>query len=708
MVRAIVTFSAKSSRDMLVGRATSQAMQQLCLGRDTFRPVTALLACDALSQAIVNAAWSDPELVKSLDDSCLSDTFMRRVTLPLTWFLRDASVRPSECHFQAAKGALRVLRACLTFQRGLMPFTSCAPAVCRLTHEGVELSAEAYLALEAYTHCLYTTVSAEGNGKDDQGVEKGRPAPSPEAVSKPPPNEQLQFAKDQLSGLVPIALEASRVFVSSAPSESPLRKAAAGHFVATLLAIAAIPLDPTVLRKILSQCSVASETVASLSESVTTEGLDALQAQASLSHAGARTLARVQVDQEYVQREVKRLMIGVKLEFRCLDGNREGLKFPWRPASNACAEWIGLFAKVSSGVNAVKMAMDLIPWISDPQVIIDILARCVLRATCLTDINPSLTVEQARKCPEDLLPLAQTDLWELSSRTDPPSGLPSVSSEDRTEHKILVDAEDIGSMWVKHEGAIDSFFFVATGWFEKEILAPDVLFRTLLKSPSACYDISPKLFPLLQRTASEAIRRGTPLFQSKDDTTVSTLSTSPDSDLTTCLLEMADYLVTRGPVSTEGHSQADPLATVILTIMCAPEADDSLRGALWKKTVEECGGAILFERALFLVDRNTKSYRARERSADALMVRYCTAMKRGILTGPRCPPVLSAIIVMEVAAQIESRDPDDPKSLWTLKEALKDGPRTKFCYALHEMLGSTARNDDANIVTNWLVVHEQK
>lgn len=681
-------------------------MLHLAVGTDPLRPTTALLACDALAQAIVNVAWNDPQLVQKLDHSCFGDPFLRRVTMPLTWFLRDAPERPNEFQCQAAKGAVRVLRAALTFERGLIAFTSCAQAVCRLTREDEETSAESYLALEAYAHGLYTSVCTEGS-RDGKLQADASASRAPDlAPDKADDSDQLKFIKDQLSELIPVAFEASRVFVSHSEAEQPIRKAAAGHFAATLLAISAIPLDQTVLQKLLSECSAASRKIKTSFASAKPENLGALQALASVSHAGARTLARVQLDSDYVRREVECLMDGVRCEYRCLSEDSRGHICLWRPTSNACAEWIGLFAKVSPGVEAVKKGVDIICWISDPQVILDILARCVLRAGIVVLMNPALTIENAQKCAEDLLPLTLAELCQMSNSLSLAGKLEG-SGGHAPGIEVLVTIEGVLNLWVKHEEVWPSFFCIADALFENDALEPNALFRVLLKAPTALYTSSPELFRLLLAAGRGALRREQPLFQSKRDTVVSTVSTSPNSELTTSLLSMSDFLVTRGPTPNVPQSIKDPLASVMLSVMCGPEADDSLRTALWKKTVEECGGAILYASAVFLFDQKGQRIHESSDEEDTMLTRYCNALQHGLLAGQKCPPVLGTIIVSAMGRRVENWRDHEP--LLMLQDALGGARRTIVLDALQGML-SLASGDErhTSAVANWVTMHVTK
>lgn len=697
MIRVIVTLSPNASRRFLTDEPVVITMQQLAIGNDPLRPATALLACDALAQAIVSVAWNEPDVVEQLDKMCFSDSFIRRVTMPLTWFLRDARERPNELQCQAAKGAVRMLRAALTFERGLMEFTSCAPAICRLTREDTGMSAEAYLALEAYAHSLYakTCTSRATEYKEGEGT-ANRPVDQRFGDS-----DAIKFVKDQLTELVPVALEASRIFVSASGTEPAIQKAAAGHFAATLLAISGIPIDQTVLRKLLIECSAASSKIQSRSSENKNQDLFEIQALASVSHAGARVLSRVNLDPHYVLREVQRVMDGVRFESRYLvESGRESI-CPWRPTANACAEWIGAFSKASCTIETIQTGVDLIPWISDPQVILDVLSRCVLRVTAIVTMNPVVTIERARRCAEDLLPLTFTNLCQMSGKSISSLANKDKGGEPATEDEFMVTMQHIMSLWIKHVEISDSFFCVASALFQNHIIQPGDLFRVLLNAPAELYTTSPELFDLLLAAGREAIHMGQPVLPAKEETIVSAISTAPNSELTVSVLSMTDFLVTRGPLCCGSDDKKDPLASVILSVMCGPEADASLREALWKRTVDECGGATLYGNAAFIFDENAEHYSTQFNEEDSMLAEYCAALVRGLLTGQRCPPVLGAIIVSTLGRRLQKCS--DPKTLLALNDALRGTRRSVVIDSLQEMLCSVSDgNHHASLVSTWL------
>lgn len=687
MVRAIVRCSARASSELLFSSRTAAVLQELASGVEPRSSITALLACDILAQGVVNVAWDDRDAVEKLESNVLSDTFLRNVAVHLSWFLRDDTTQLTREQRQAAKGSLRLLRSGLSFERGILAFSGAAPAICRLLQEDESIATEAYLALEAYAHALYLQAnkSSEVNNED--------------------------FVKDRLNELIPVALTGSTVFASGSRVASPTLRASAGHFAATILALSTIPLDQSVLVMLFNECSTASK-AASERRIANTLALEDVQAYASLSHAGARLLSRAAMDPLYAKREVKCLLGVAQSESQFLTEQCKGELVPWRPVANACAEWIGAVARVDGDGETIELGLCLLPLLQEPQVILDVLSRCLLRVDLLRAMDPTLSIEDAKKCAEELLPVTLVELTRLSNLPaveTPETNTTTRSGDDAHSSSSAVPRGWIPSLsivtligvWLRHRDTADSAVNVSIAFYEGKMIPPVELFRVLLEAPAEVMSSSTRIFDAMFTFAQESRRMGCSLIADGQDTSLSAVSTTLSSKTSDSVIAMADALVARGPyVGERGVDRSDALASIVFTLMWASEVHITLRVALWQKTVEECGGAGLFLNAFNFGEERSKQANGGE--DEAFICHVCAAILRGLLLGERCPPVVGFTIVSRIANLLRSSQ-NCEKSLTSLRDALNSEGRQVVQESLKGMLDAVAdRSSAASLVSMWL------
>lgn len=687
VLRAIVKSSAAAAKAVLMSDAMSKVLQQLACGSDPLHTSTVLLACDNLAQAVVSIGWEGTNVLHTLEKNVLSDEFLHKISMHLAWFLRQMPDKPQNSQYDAALGAIRLFRAALAFERGTVIFTASAQAVCRLTQDS-KTSSEAFLALEAYAHALYTIISRQ------MGIEK-------KTVEDGTEGDMCRYAADQLSELLPMALSACRIFTSlrSPKRESTaVRRAAAGHFAATVLSTATIPLDKTIAASLLSECSEASRKIQSKSYR-SKESLSAMQALASVCHAGARMLSRMSLDPAFAKREIASLMWGVDFESEILCDHPAGIN-PWRPVANACAEWIGSLAKVDCGIETARLGANLLPLLFDSQVILDLLSRCILKTQILTQMSKRITIEDARQCAQDLLPVALTDMHTLFIDEDEISPAKECRKGENSHSVFLFR---IMNMWMKHAEIIGSVLNLSWAFFEGGLMEPVQLFQCLLLAPRETHDSTENLFSFMLAFARDAVKDGQCLLQATQ-TRISPTSTIPNSNFSESVLLLAEHLTFRGPQLANSAGSSDGLSSILMTIMCKKEADVSLRLSIWQKTIVECGGGMLYQNASYLPFEFGKSIDIETDEDDAILASYCAALKEGILIGERCPFLLGSIIVSRLNCRL--RRGRGLQVLRALQDSLRDRTQTTAYESLRHLV-QTNPNDNGNSLAliSWFRTH---
>lgn len=697
VLRAVIYNSLTASQKLLDDEDSLASLQQLCIGFNCLQPDTSMLACDILAHAIAIVCRGRPNFVRMLEKSVLGDNFLSQVCIHLMYLLRDDRKRVSDCRMSAAMGAVRLFRSALSFDKSVMPFSASAQAICQMVYEYDDASVEAYLGLEAYVHCLYVRIHADTN-------ELKRDVESSKSSSKRDVSDermQQNFVKDQISGLIPVAISAAKLFMSTRSDNFDAKRAAAGHFAATLFAMYPMPFEKSFLVSLFNVCAASSLQISTVTVKMP-QDLRRMQTLASVSHAGARLISKVKLEKPFVDRELRLLLPAALAESTFL--SKEEPDMLWRPVANACAEWTGILARLDCGVKTIEIALRLLPCISDSQVIIDVLSRCILRVQALQSMNPDMSVDVAQKCARDLLPVA------LNFLETPLNTSPSNDDEDNDcdihRQRTPMTVEKLCELWVEQKEVFDSFLIVARAFYMAKIVKPQDMFEMLLLSPIPDSKEQEDHFNLLCSIANGCIENDGKLIRCKDKTIISTKSTATNSKLCNKILSLCEFFVSRGPAALECDALEcggrEPLASVILSIMMCNDVDLSLRVAMWRMTVEDCESGLLYQKAEYLVKDTEESINATDVMEGEEMLRaFGTCLVRGHLKGERCPQVLRNILVSQLSSRLHGN-----LGLEILDNMVYSVPDSARCIASSSLLqivdGANGNEKNRQAVRKWL------
>jgi hypothetical protein len=576
-----------------------------------------------------------------------------------------------------------------------------------------EVIAEAYLALEAYAHALFSKsisiASEDENHEDHEYVTKELDDARKSRLA------MIQFAKEQLRVLVPAALDAATLFagvIDSAISrlETHLEKsaacarAAAGHFVATVLAMtsgAQVFIAAEVINRISSCAQLAandavrysSEYNASLGlflddkeaeEAMATPAAECAMLTCSVVHAAARILPRADSAHDILCPVMQNLISVVDAVSSVDDANPSRLSNTVKAvAVNAATEWLGLSSKYHASAETVKHALILLTQSSDAQVSADLIVRCMLNVRVLRALEPALSEQLATRLVSDLLPRTVTALLastfdgrysrEDSAKTEITTVPPKRSQNDNGGSEIeagcystlgapLLSAKQLFSFWIHDELSGDE---VATETGSSLVSRDDLdagacvldIFRKC-GAVSGC-DVYAAIImgasgesllsesrPTLQRVllcAGMSVTHSTSLLPGGPETAMVSVSTEKVFPFVDRLLFLCDALVAHGP----GGNETRALASIIASTIFRTDADVSLRQALWDRAAVDCGGLALFAHADTLGGR--AGYAGPGDDCDsgggaADMVRlFADALARPSFTRAASAPVLKAL-----------------------------------------------------------------
>lgn len=690
LIRELVVCCDDACRRLLDDEHAFSILKRFASSSHEYSAKIAIIACDVIAHVVVRLAWRDESSLGKIAESVLNDLFLREICNHLTVLLRDGGEPLSPDSILRAKGTLRVMRAGLRFQLGIMPFSSVTQPVCRLLYGDEESVSEAYLALEAYVHSLHESVASRRKRDDDERGKSG--------VGEARVDDEISdsFVMDQVSGLVPSALEAVKRLVGDKSDDDDSIKAAGGHYAATLFALYRIPFDQSLLALLFNVCSKASKVIAGVLVENKVD-LALVQYMASISHAGARLLTRVEMEAGYIQRELDVLLKAAFAEWQYL--KRFDRAVEWRPLSNACVEWLGLLGNVHCSVKCVSQAVEVLPLLSDTQVVIDLFSRCVLRVEALQALDGKISVDDARKCATDLLPVMFEGLTNLSSK--PQSGsVVTESKGDSDIRPVLVSVLDVFKFWTEKSDSIPSFLRVCSAFLKADIVDAEKLMEFLLHLKVASFEPHEDgFFSLLFAASSKAALKGGKLIVNREDSIVSMVSTTPDSELTKGILHLAGHLIMRGPqtdLTEGGSSSVDALASVVLSLMCRRDADVSMRVSLWKQTVVECGGAALFAGAKFLGHDANEPFVEDEE----VLSGYVRAFASGSLYEHRCPPIVSSIMMDQLCNAITNDSNGD--ALHMLSQVISQSRDSKAFITMSALIERCPDHRSSKVVSEWL------
>lgn len=656
-----------------------------------------LVACDIMAQLFVRVSWASSRTedeksgISSIKKvgSWLDSDFLQSMSNHLSILLSDNynnciddaspdSAHPYSALLSNALGALRMFRAALAFQLGVIPFSAVAPAVCKLLYEqNPQVVSEAYLALEGYVHCLHECVALRAQQDNMKATPKEQPEDKHRSGLKRGDHHHHQnrsaldnlpttsFIQDELSNLVPAALAAVKVFAGSNRALDQVR-ATAGHFAASLFMVYRIPFPHEMFTLILSVCSHCSVSLISMisSSSVSPSHLGSklnedvllrLSRAASLCHAGARLLTRIKLEPGYVKREVTALLQAVERERDIING-LGGVR--WRPVANACAEWIGLYGRTKLGDEPMSLAVQLLPFLSDTQVMMDLLSRSVLNVECLHAVEKTpLSIDDARSVVQALIPVTYEGLCKRFAMDDTDEDVVGrgklESGDDRepeTHQHIIASMFEIMDIWADEKDYWEPLTTLLAVFLNNQLLCGLRCLNFLLCTTPKFHDQNENWANacnlLLDSCKAAASQEGRLVIDS-NETILSTSSTTPDPKLAEAVLALADQLVSRGPLSGAGEycndetGSPDSLSSVILSLMFCHQVDISLRSTLWEKTVVSCGGGLLYSCAEFVSSTEDED----EESFLCLLVR---AIGKCFLESRRCPPILAKIVINRI------------------------------------------------------------
>ena len=650
MMRVITVHSHKACDSVLTNESFCSRIQELCIGNDRLNPSTTMLSCDILAHVTSNAAWGNLPGSQSALDTVFADQFLNRLTAHLTWVLREDLQNLTHTMKCAAKGVLRLFRAAFAFERGVSAFTTAIRAVCCLVEDNDDVGSEAYLGLEAYTHCLYSRYPG-------YKIPRSTVVQQSEDTSNAPRvgEDEMTHVRMQLSSLVPVAVSAIRVFSTKNPDVANTKKAAAGHFAATLFSNIPLPLKESWTNDVLNTCSTTSAALQQ-NTAANIQDMECMQTLGSVSQAGARLLRRVKLQRGYIAREAKLLLEGAETERRVL--NECTTEKPWRPIANGCAEWLAKWVKDEPSVDTIRRAIHLLPYLRDILVIANLLSQIICSLPLLGETDQILSLNEAEQGAKVLIPAA---LEEVSS----PHTVEDCDNKDRGR-KALSAMENFCDLWIRGSGTFESSISVVAALFKARLLNNTALFESLLQAPVSECCQTERLFRLLFEVGIACVENNEPLISSQHKTVLGAMSTDLVSDLSKSILSLCDLFVARGPLIEihtadlkSGFPTGDPLASVIFSIMCREDVDISLRLSLWQKTVDDCGGGLLFASA-HCITGGSACERTVIRREDELLGSISVSMARGLLDGERCPLALRKFIAERFVAHFHDDIRTDP------------------------------------------------
>lgn len=688
LVRQLVIRCDGACRHLLNDKHAVAILKNLCTKSAEDSAKISMLACDVVAHIIVMLGWINDDFEK-VEESFLDDSFLRNLGTQVAVVMRDGDKPLAAAVVLRATGSIRVMRAALTFQRGVVAFSVVAQATSRLLYENASSAVEAFLALEAYVHALHDSIAIREQASTSDGGNSAR------SELKGTGDVNDPFVLDQVSALVPVALAAVNRLVGNSLEDTDSVKAAGGHFAATLFLLYRIPFEASLLALIFTMCSNTSRAIVDVVVDNEAD-LSFVQNMASMCHSGARLLTRVKMDAAYVQRELD-ILLKVALNERVYANRFEGVP-PWRPVANACTEWLGLLGSANCNSACVEQALVLLPLLSDVPVVLDLLSRCVVRVEALQAMDDSISVEMAQKCASELLPAAydglnsspKAELWTLSKDVDESDGLAPVR----------LSLLNVMELWLKKSECLPSFMVACSAFLKAMVVSPAAIFHVLLLTPPSLYeDLESDYFKIMFDAGSAAVSQHGRLIARKEDTVVSTVSTTPDSVLTESVCQLADRLLSNGPqmdCDEDGNFRRNTLASMVLSLMCRSDADTSLRIKLWKKTVADCGGATLFVGAEFLGPETDQQFLEDEE----VVGEYVSAFAFGYLDEKRCPSVLGDIIISRLGQAIV----DNPHSnaLHLLTQVIEQNRGSKAYKSLSSIVKCCSCRKEVEIVSDWL------
>ena len=627
-----------------------RALQNVACNMRVANARAAFTSCNILATIAVSEGWKGGDTLSHLKGTALSDRFLRNLSNHLMLLMSDDLRVFSERERLVSRGVLVVFRAALAFEHGIQIASVCAQSVSRLMLEEGETGTTAYLVAEAFAHSLYLTLSNRQSNGDSDLLREGDAQRDAE-----------NFAKDQLSSLLPIGLTSARAFSNLREDEFDARGGALGHFAATLVVTTSVSIDNedyyVRLFNVCSRCSTLMRAVMVQPN----PDIARLQTLSSVSHAAARLL-RIELDAAFVARELEVLMQAAKLERNMLPTHwRESGKYP---IAHSCAEWICLLARSSKCQQAAEAALDILDYVEDVRVTIDMLSRALFNVRFLRHVNPALTAEKADSCVRDV----------LTTLTDALSGM-QTTNDRGTDDRETNPFSSVRSLLVHIMSSVNepgSALVLFSTLRQLSNVSDSVIFEAMLHGSKNLY--TEAYFAALSYCGRSCVKRGenliaidppAPLLQDVrcvnttiwSKTALSTVSTKHDPILAKSILTLSSHLVERGPQGSSSSAvhdiTKDNLESLILNLIYSDDVDRSLRRELWKQTITECGSAVLFEHAMLWLPPLRYSERNEHYHILDLIGQSVLGDNLG---GESCPVSVKLLIVASLAKEIRHED----------------------------------------------------
>ncbi len=596
--RTLVKSCDVTSGKELVSKTNLNHLHNMANGSGNSTSLVIFLACDILAYYLLFVGWG--EMQESEAGSFLfRDRNLKSIGVCMQFYLSLPQNVSDEVHLASA-ASLRVLRAALTFDKGIDVFRENLSAICAVsfafqnnasegnTTASSVASREALLALESYVHALYST--ANRLQTDSETTSTSNPTNTTTKSTSGSLRERQNEARyAEITALVPLARSAAYQFVQGGLSS---HQAAAGHFAGSVFSLHRDPISSDLIPSVLQLAKKASEDLSKFSSSQhgTSASFAYYQQIASCAHAAGRMLSKCVLPESVVGQICRDLVSGT--EFEGDHQRRQGQPFI-RPIANAAAEWLVKFAQLRPNREAVFRGVQLLPHLGEPQVVMELVFKCIVHPPLLEVLNARVTRSSANLILDKLTTPTLTKLLNEQSLR--------CRGEVEKGKATLVTFSDIVQWWVSSTDTVEEGALVAGTLVKSDLVSPGSIYRALLHASPMSFVTGSLLSELVLTSGTRTFRDKNLAFHPNWNTCVSIYSAEKRPPLAEIFFQLASRLTERGPfVCINGKTDEDALASLILTTMCRRDAHVSLRQHLWRETVRDCGGGALFAYARFL------------------------------------------------------------------------------------------------------------
>lgn len=654
LIRVVVRTCPFQLGKEIVSKTCLAHLQEMASHKETINSLVPFLACDILSYYVLFLGWA------GVEESGSASVLFKNKSLKsfgrcMHFYLKLPQKLINEETHLASAASLRVLRAALTFDTGLNVFQEHLPAICAVSfaHGTVSSSGEptpacvasreAFLALEALVHALYSTANRLQGEKDKafhavlQSNASGSESAKEEATKAADAvQEKIQSIQAQIVSLLPLAHNTVRLFLQG---NFTSHRAAAGHFAGSVVSLLQEPLPAELAPQVLQVAKLASEALAN--QSTGTQSTESRWIASSV-HAAGRILSKSVLPEAVVGQICRGLIAGAEIEASVLEGG--SCRFI-RPTANACAEWLVKFAKLRPNKETVLRGIQLLPYMAEPQAIIELLFKCIVYPPLLEVLNPKLTKAMGEHIVGELSSPTLTKLLREQG----------AHAEEKHEKgaPTLAAFSGVVQWWLCAPETVEHGALVTAVLVSADLVSPAGVYRAAAYASPLAFVPGSMLTELVLEAGSKAYHGSNRVFHPLCNTAVSVYSAEKRPPMAQNFYAFAEHLTQRGPfVSENDKPNEDVLASLVFTTMCRRDADTSLRQHLWRTTVLDCGGAALFANAHLLGGVGSIEG---EDDEDVVVGSYCQALADGLLHGARCPDVLQQVISARLSARLLTR-----------------------------------------------------